>query len=150
LHHCPLIVDECPLDLIAFPSRSIGLFKPLSSQAGSKSQAQANPRLPYSLSRNPTNQKQRYISQYFPYSILHINLTPTLSVPYLRLACAWLSLGPILSSHIYSLYLGYLTIFQTQVIKVRQEIFILANKVTAFNSIYRLGLETRVKGQTKG
>ena len=37
-----------------------------------------------------------YISQYYPYSILHINLTLTLSLPYLRLACAELSLGPII------------------------------------------------------
>ena len=65
------------------------------TQATSKNTEQANPRLPYSPSRNPTNQKQCYISQYYPYSILHINLTLTLSLPNLQLACAVLSLGPI-------------------------------------------------------
>ena len=69
-----------------------------STQAASKRSKQANPRLPYSPSRNPTNQKQCYISQYYPYSILHINLTLALSLPYLRLACAELSLGPIAMS----------------------------------------------------
>ena len=64
-------------------------------QASSKSMAQTNPRLPYSPSRNLTNQKHCYMSKYYPYSILHTNLTPTLSLPYLRLACAVLSLGPI-------------------------------------------------------
>ena len=46
-------------------------------------------------SESQSNQSETVISHYYPYSILHINLTLTLSLPYLRLACAVLSLGPI-------------------------------------------------------
>ena len=69
-------------------------------QAASKSSAQTNPRLPgpytVRVTIQPIRNSVTYHNIIHILFYIHVYLTLTLSLPYLRLACAELSLGPIL------------------------------------------------------